>query len=73
MRKEEKLKERRESIAIANKCRSFLYMNNFLSDTENEKVHNRISKYQDRYKVSITRTQLDSVDIIYNDDIEKLK
>ena len=64
-------KERRKLIAIANKCRSFLYLNDFLSDMENEKVHSRISKYQDKYKVSITNKQLDSIDIIYNDDIGK--
>lgn len=66
-KKEEKAKEKRETIAIANMCRSFLYMNDFLSDTENEKLHKRISSYQDRNKVSISRKQLDSVDFVYKD------
>lgn len=61
----DKQKEYRETLAIADMCRSYLYMNDFLSESENEKVFNRISKWQDKKKVSISREQLESVEIIY--------
>lgn len=59
-----KTKELRSKIAIANACRTFLYFNDFLSDTENDKIHKKISKYQDKNKIAISREQLDSVEFI---------
>lgn len=43
-------KEKREKLAKSDFCRSFLYVQGFLSDSENEKVHQRIRKWQDKSK-----------------------
>lgn len=68
--KNEKNIEKRKSLAIANECRSFLFMYDFITDKENEKIFKRIKKFQDKNKIGISRKQLDSVEIIYNDDIK---
>lgn len=57
-----------KKLAIANLCRAYLHLNGFLSDSENDKVFNKIRKWQDKNKVKITNAQLDSTDFIYNDD-----
>lgn len=64
MKKEDK--ELREVLAIANYCRSFLYYGDFLSESENNKVHDRIKKFQDNNKISISPEQVDSVDVNYS-------
>ena len=61
-------KEMRFCIAVAEMCRSILYRHDFLSDTENEKAHHRIRKFQDKHKVEITQAQLFSAGITYNDN-----
>lgn len=58
----------RKKLAIAVICRSFLHMNGFLSDSENNNIHTRIKKWQDKNQVQITEAQLDSTDFIYNDN-----
>lgn len=60
-------KERRETIAKADFCRIFLHIHGFLTDKENEKVFQRMKKWQDRYKVQLTEAQIFSVDMTYND------
>ncbi len=65
-------KEKREIIAKVNFCRSFLYLNDFLSDAEKENVHHRIRKWQDKYNVVITDAQLISVDMTYKDDTKEV-
>lgn len=60
--------ENRKKLATANLCRAYLHLNRFLSDSENDKVFNKIRKWQDKNKVKITNAQLDSTDFIYNDD-----
>lgn len=61
----------RQKLAIATFCRSYLYFYDFISDKENEKIHNKIKKWQDKNKIHITRAQLDNVDVIYNDNIKE--
>lgn len=68
--KNEKNIEKRKCLAISNECRSFLFMYGFITDKENEKIFERIKKFQDKNKIGISRKQLDSVEIIYNDDIK---
>lgn len=57
-------KEDKQLLIESNFCRSFLYFSGFITDSENEKIHNRIKKFQDKKKISVTREQLDSVDIL---------
>lgn len=59
---------KRRILALACFCRSYLYINGFLSDVENDKVHNRIRKYQDLGRIEISDAQLKSVRIKYNDN-----
>lgn len=70
MTNKDKLREKRENLAKADFCRSFLHIQGFLSEQENEKVHNRIMKWQDKNKVAISEEQLQSVDISYEDGKE---
>lgn len=51
-------KEKREVLAKADFCMAFIHINGFLTDTENDKVFQRISKWQDKHKVSITEEQI---------------
>jgi hypothetical protein len=58
----------REILAKLNFCRTFLHIQGFLTDAENMKVHNRIIKFQDKKRININRAQLDSVDMVYDDN-----
>lgn len=64
-------KERREMLAKADFCRTYLHIQGFLTDKENEKVFQRERKWQDKYKVGLTEAQIWSVDMTYNDDAKE--
>ena len=38
-----------------------------MTDAENDKILNRIKKFQDKNKIEISEAQLDSANLIYND------
>lgn len=61
-------KEKRESLAKADFCRTFLHFQGFLTDAENDKVFKRMRKWQDKHKVGITKAQIYSVDMTYDDN-----
>lgn len=63
--------EKRENLAKSDFCRAYLHVQGFLTDTENEKVFRRIRKWQDKYKIGITDSQLLSVDMTYNDNAKE--
>lgn len=63
--------ENRRKLAIADLCRAFLNIQGFLTDAENEKVHQRILNWQDKNKVEITKAQLLSADFTYNDNAKE--
>lgn len=58
----------REELAIAVFCRAYLHTHGFLSDAENDKIHKRIGKYQDRNRIRISAAQIESVGITYDDN-----
>lgn len=58
----------RAKLAISDLCRTYLHLNGFLSDSENDKVFDRVRKWQDKNRVEITDAQLNSADFTYNDD-----
>lgn len=62
-----------EEIAIAFYCRQYLYFNNLLSESENDKVHKRISKTQDKYEIAVSEENLDSVGVVYKAYKEKIE
>lgn len=70
MSKSKEKQGERETIAIANYCRTFLYMNGFLTQSQMESVHNKIIKYRDKKKVLIKPEQVMSVYVMYNDNPE---
>lgn len=61
----------RRILAISANCRSFLYFRNFITDKENEKIHNRIKKYQDKHKIEIRDEELYNVGFNYIDRTDK--
>lgn len=63
----------KEEIAIAFYCRQYLYFNNLLSESENDKVHKRISKVQDKYEIAVTEEDLDSVEVVYKAFKDKIE
>lgn len=63
--------ENRRKLALLNLCRSFLNVNGFITEAENEKIHNRIMKWQDKNEISISEAQLYSVGFIYNDNAKE--
>lgn len=64
-------KARREILAKADFCRTFLHVQGFISEEENKKVFQRMKKWQDRYKVQLTEAQILSVDITYHDNAKE--
>ncbi len=58
----------RQELAAVNFCREYLHIHGFLTDTENGKVHKRISKHQDRNRIEISYAQLMSVELTYDDN-----
>lgn len=60
----------RRFLAIAVLCRTWLHLNGFITDMENEMIHTRIKKWQDNTRTEITEEQLYSADFIYNDNIK---
>lgn len=68
MRKEKTAAERRKKLAILLFCRSYLYYSDMLTEVEARKVFNKIRAYQHLYSISITKEQIDSVEIKYKDE-----
>lgn len=61
----------RRKLAISDLCRGFLHVQGFLTDAENEKVYQRIMKWQDKNEVEITEEQMLSADFIYDDNAKE--
>lgn len=61
-------KKDREFLAKICFCRAILNVHGFLTESENEKVFQRIRKYQDKHKIEISEAQLYSVDMTYDDN-----
>lgn len=56
--------EKKEHLARLNFCRQFLHLHDMLEVRENDNVHRRISKYQDKNEIEITEEELHNVEII---------
>lgn len=63
--------ENRRKLAITNLCRGFLRIQGFLTDSENEKIYQRILNWQDENEVEITEEQLLSADFTYDDNAKE--
>jgi hypothetical protein len=68
METEKTAAERREELAIMWICRGYLYCHDMLSSAESKRVCKRISAFQDKHRIAITREQIDCVEIKYNDE-----
>lgn len=60
--------ECRYILAVCECCRGILYGKGFLTERENERIFNRILKYQDENEIEITDAQMFSVGISYDDN-----
>lgn len=63
--------ENRRKLALLNLCRSFLNVHGFITEVENKRIHNKIMKWQDKNKISISEAQLNSVGFIYDDNAKE--
>lgn len=59
---------RRYVLAQMVYAREFLHKHNLITEKENDKIHERIRKYQDKHEIDITPSQLDSVYMEYDDN-----
>ena len=51
-------KKEKEIFIRAFQARRILFLHGFLSEAENEKVKQRLEKYQDKHKIEVTEKQL---------------
>ena len=58
----------REKLAIAVFCKYFLYVNEFITFSNFKKIYDRLRDWQYKNKVKVTEAQLDSIDVIYDDN-----
>lgn len=63
--------ENRRKLAIATLCRSYLNVHGFITPEENRRVFDRILKWANKNKISISEAQLDSADFIYDDSAKE--
>lgn len=61
---------KRSQLAKAVLCKDFLHINSFMTDAENDKILNRIKKFQDKNKIGISLAQLDSAKFIYTEIVK---
>lgn len=69
METEKTAAERRKELATLLFCQSYLYYHDMLSSAEYKRVCKRISAFQDKHRIAITREQIDSVEIKYQDKL----
>lgn len=69
METEKTAAERRKELATLLFCQSYLYYHDMLSSAKSKRVCKRISAFQDKHRIAITREQIDSVEIKYQDKL----
>lgn len=58
----------RRRLAIITTARSVLYLNNMITESENDRIHQKIIKFAEKNKIKISRAQIDSVHFTYDDN-----
>ena len=58
----------RRRLAIISTARSILYLNNMITESENDRIHKKIIKFTEKNKIQISRAQIDSVNFTYDDN-----
>lgn len=58
----------RQRLAIISTARSILYLNNMITESENDRIHKKIAKFAEKNKIEISCAQIDSVDFTYDDN-----
>lgn len=53
-----KFKEK-EILILAVNARKLLYLHDFITDKEAKKIFDRISKYQDKHRIEVTKEELE--------------
>lgn len=59
----------RRELAVAKKCRDWLWSHGFITEQESMKIFDRLEKYKYEHNISISETQLHSVVITYKDNL----
>lgn len=58
----------RYKLALMVNARSILYLNNMITESENDRIHQKIIKFAEKNKIKISRAQIDSVHFTYDDN-----
>lgn len=67
MKKNMSKEEYRKALASLVYCRRELYLSNMLTEKENDKVWERIEKFQKKHQIAISQEQRHSVELVYKD------
>jgi hypothetical protein len=51
-------------LAVMHECCNYLYIKDMISEAENDKIHKRIKKFQDKHKIEISEDELYSVTFV---------
>lgn len=55
-------------LAALNYCRELLHIQGFPAEAENDKIHMRIIKFQNKKQIGVSEAQLMSVKLKYDDN-----
>lgn len=58
----------RRRLALIINARSILYLNNMITESENDRIHSKIMQFAEKNKIQISRAQIDSVNFTYDDN-----
>lgn len=58
----------RRRLALIINARSILYLNNLITESENDRIHSKIMQFAEKNKIQISRAQIDSVNFTYDDN-----
>lgn len=58
----------RRRLALMVNARSILYLNNMVTESENDRIHSKIMRFAEKNKIQISRAQMDSVNFTYDDN-----
>lgn len=61
----------RRRLALIINARFILYLNNMITESENDRIHSKIMKFAEKNKIQISRAQIDSVNFTYDDNAKE--
>lgn len=55
-------------LALMMNARSILYLNNMITESENDRIHSKIMQFAEKNEIKISFAQLNSIYFRYNDN-----